>query len=176
MSIEFNSFLSYYENAPDLNNLTTRENSRGRSTNENMTRFFINLGRKDRLNPAKLIGLINEQNIGDKVEIGSIDILDTFSFFEIDKNYEGETLASFEINKPDFNGRNVNIEITKTDRGSGGRRRRVSSSGGGFKGRNRKKSPGEKSFPNKGFGRKREDRKNKRTSSVEGGSRKRRRG
>ncbi|HAO15883.1 MAG TPA: DEAD/DEAH box helicase [Tenacibaculum sp.] len=176
VSIEFNSFLSYYENAPDLNNLTTRENSRGRSTNENMTRFFINLGRKDRLNPAKLIGLINEQNIGDKVEIGSIDILDTFSFFEIDKNYEGETLASFEINKPDFNGRNVNIEITKTDRGSGGRRRRVSSSGGGFKGRNRKKSPGEKSFPNKGFGRKREDRKNKRTSSVEGGSRKRRRG
>lgn len=176
VSIEFNSFLSYYENAPDLNNLTTRENSRGRSTNENMTRFFINLGRKDRLNPAKLIGLINEQNIGDKVEIGSIDILDTFSFFEIDKNYEGETLASFEINKPDFNGRNVNIEITKTDRGSGGRRRRGSSSGGGFKGRNRKKSPGEKSFPNKGFGRKREDRKNKRTSSVEGGSRKRRRG
>lgn len=176
VSIEFNSFLSYYENAPDLNNLTTKENSRGRSTNDNMTRFFINLGRKDRLNPAKLIGLINEQNIVDKVEIGSIDILDTFSFFEIDKNYEGETLASFEINRPDFNGRNVNIEITKTDRGSGGRRRRGSSSGGGFKGRNRKKSTGEKSFPNKGFGRKREDRKNKRTGSVEGGSRKRRRG
>ncbi|WP_440880924.1 DEAD/DEAH box helicase [Tenacibaculum sp. C7A-26P2] len=176
VSIEFNSFLSYYENAPDLNNLTTKENSRGRSTNDNMTRFFINLGRKDRLNPAKLIGLINEQNIGDKVEIGSIDILDTFSFFEIDKNYEGETLASFEINRPDFNGRNVNIEITKTDRGSGGRRRRGSSSGGGFKGRNRKKSTGEKSFSSKGFGRKREDRKNKRTSSVEGGSRKRRRG
>ena len=86
-----------------------------------MTRFFINIGRKDSLNPGKLIGLINEQNIGDKVEIGAIDILDTFSFFEIDKNYEDATLAAFLDNQPDFDGRSVNVEITKKERG-GGRR------------------------------------------------------
>jgi ATP-dependent RNA helicase DeaD len=86
-----------------------------------MTRFFINIGRKDSLNPGKLIGLINEQNIGNKVEIGSIDILDTFSFFEIDKNYEEKTLEAFQNNSPDFEGRSVNIEITKKDRSRGGR-------------------------------------------------------
>ncbi|CAL2093495.1 DEAD/DEAH box helicase [Tenacibaculum sp. 190524A02b] len=147
VSIEFNSFLSYYENAPDLNDLNSRENSRGRSTNENMTRFFINLGRKDKLNPAKLIGLINEQGIGDKVEIGAIDILDTFSFFEIDKNFESKTLEAFGDNEPDFNGRNVNIEITKSDRGGGRRRKR---NNGGFN-----KSRNGSSSNNKKFGRRR---------------------
>ena len=122
VSLEFNTMLAYYENAKDLNDLSSRDNSRARTENENMTRFFINIGRKDSLNPAKLIGLINDQNIGDKVEIGSIDILDTFSFFEIDKNFEDKTLEAFSSNQPDFDGRSVNIEITKKERSGGGRR------------------------------------------------------
>ncbi|AUC84476.1 DEAD/DEAH box helicase [Polaribacter sp. ALD11] len=122
VSLEFNTMLAYYENAKDLNDLSSRDNSRARTENENMTRFFINIGRKDNLNPGKLIGLINEQNIGDKVEIGSIDILDTFSFFEIDKNFEDKTLEAFSSNQPDFDGRSVNIEITKKERSGGGRR------------------------------------------------------
>jgi ATP-dependent RNA helicase DeaD len=136
--------LAYYENAKDLNDLSSKDNSRARTENENMTRFFINIGRKDNLNPGKLIGLINEQNIGDKVEIGSIDILDTFSFFEIDKNFEDKTLEAFSSNQPDFDGRSVNIEITKKERASGGGRR-----GGG----------GRKPFGGKkegGFGRRRD--------------------
>ncbi len=144
VSLEFNSFLSYYENATDLNDLSSRDSSRGgRGTSENMTRFFINIGRKDSLNPARLIGLINDQNIGDKIEIGAIDILDTFSFFEIDKNFEEKTLEAFTSNQPEFEGRGVNIEITKKERG-GGR------SGGGRRGK--------KPFGNKdggGFGRRR---------------------
>ncbi|MEE9406597.1 MAG: DEAD/DEAH box helicase [Polaribacter sp.] len=122
VSLEFNTMLKYYENSKDLNDLSSRENSRARAIDENMTRFFINIGRKDNLNPGKLIGLINEQNIGDKVEIGSIDILDTFSFFEIDKNFEDKTLEAFAANQPDFDGRSVNIEITKKERSGGGRR------------------------------------------------------
>ena len=143
VSLEFNSFLSYYENAADLNNLSTRDNSRsGRGTSENMTRFFINIGRKDSLNPAKLIGLINDQKITDGLDIGAIDILDTFSFFEVDKNFEEQTLAAFAANDPDFNGRGVNIEITKKERSFGG--------GGGRRGK--------KPFGNKdggGYGRRR---------------------
>ena len=122
VSLEFNSMLAYYENSKDLNDLG-RENSRSRATADNMTSFFINIGRKDSLNPAKLIGLINDQEIGDKIEIGSIDILDTFSFFEIDKNYENQTLEAFGTNQPDFDGRSVNVEITKKERSGGGKRR-----------------------------------------------------
>ena len=145
VSLEFNTMLKYYENSKDLNDLSSRDNSRARTENENMTRFFINIGRKDSLNPGTLIGLINDQNIGDKVEIGSIDILDTFSFFEIDKNFEEKTLEAFASNQPDFEGRSVNIEITKKERSGGGRRggRKPfggKKEGGGF-GRRREGSP-----------------------------------
>ncbi len=161
VSLEFNSFLSYYQNAEDLNDLSSsrdRDSGGGRrgGNDENMTRFFINLGRKDKLNPAKLIGLINDQEIGDKIEIGAIDILDTFSFFEIDKSYKEAALKAFSENEPDFNGRYVNIEVTKKERGnknSRGRRRGTDNYGGNNKKRNYKKNNSDKSF--KGFGRRR---------------------
>ncbi|APG64677.1 DEAD/DEAH box helicase [Tenacibaculum todarodis] len=158
VSLEFNKFLSYYENSKDLNDMSSnRDSSRRGASNENMTRFFINIGRKDKLNPARLIGLINDQNIGNKVEIGAIDILDTFSFFELDKNFEAATLDAFQANSPDFEGRGVNIEITKKREG-GGRKR----GGGGrrsFGGGDRKSGGGS-------FGRRRssEGSSNKRSS------------
>ena len=158
VSLEFNSFLSYYENAKDLNDLSSRDNSRGgRSVDENMTRFFINIGRKDSLNPAKLIGLINDQKITDNIEIGAIDILDTFSFFEIDKKFEEETLSTFSNNQPEFSGRGVNIEITKKERGGGGGARR-----------------GRKPFGNKdggGFGKRRSSERSSGGRRSEGGDR-----
>jgi len=82
VSIEFNTFLTYYENAPDLNDSehmrgVERNADRGskRRDDENMTRFFINIGKKDKLNPARLIGLINDQRIAKNIEIGQIEIL-----------------------------------------------------------------------------------------------------
>lgn len=130
VSVEFNKFLKYYSNSRDLNEAERtssrgeRSDDRGKSRDdENMTRFFINLGRKDELNPGKLIGLINDQNITDNVEIGQIEILDTFSFFELDKNFTDETIAAFgDVN---LNGRSVNVEITQKKKrtgGGGGRR------------------------------------------------------
>ena len=119
VSIEFNTFLSYYENAPDLNDSEHMRgtDSRGKKRNdENMTRFFINIGRKDRLNPSRLMGLINEQEIAKNVEIGQIEILDTFSFFELDSNYEKETIAAFQNNDVEFDGRSVSVEVTKNKR------------------------------------------------------------
>ena len=97
VSVEFNKFLKHYANSRDLNDSErSRKDDRGKSRDdENMTRFFVNLGRKDQLNPGKLIGLINDQNITDNVEIGQIEILDTFSFFELDKNFTDETIEAF---------------------------------------------------------------------------------
>jgi ATP-dependent RNA helicase DeaD len=130
VSIEFSSFLKYYANAGDLNDLSRNKgrdrDSRGkRRDDENMSRFFINIGRKDKLNPARLIGLINDQKISKNIEIGQIEILDTFSFFELDKNFEKETLAAFTRDSNiEFEGRGVNVEITEKKRaGSRGGRR-----------------------------------------------------
>ncbi|NLP56939.1 DEAD/DEAH box helicase [Lutibacter sp. B1] len=153
VSIEFNTFLTYYENAPDLNDSEHMKgiDSRGKRRNdENMTRFFINIGRKDKLNPSRLIGLINDQKIGQNIEIGQIEILDTFSFFELDKNYESNTISAFEQNDVTFDGRKVNVEITTKQRtGRGGR-------SNGNRKRTRDNKP-KNDFG--GFGRKRSDNK-----------------
>jgi len=167
VSLEFNTFLTYYQNAPDLNdsdqmrgsdrNSDRDSDTRGkRRDDENMSRFFINIGRKDNLNPARLIGLINDQKIAKNIEIGQIEILDTFSFFELDKNYQEETIASFKENGADFEGRNVNVEITEKKRSgrSGG------SSDRGDKGGDRSRSRDKKPAGDfGGFGRKRPDTK-----------------
>ncbi len=171
VSLEFNTFLAYYENAKDLNDFSKESTKADRRTSEDMTRFFINIGRKDRLNPASLIGLINDQNIGDKIEIGAIDILDTFSFFELDKDYTDKALEAFAENQPDFGGRSVQIEITKKTRDGGGSRggRRSgkkpfgNKNEGGFgrrrseetSGKRRSNSSSRKPANNKGFGRRR---------------------
>jgi len=147
ISKEFNAFLEYYANAKDINDTgrSRERDDRGRQRDdENMTRFFINLGRKDQLTPPRLMGLINDQKITNNIEIGQIEILDTFSFFELDKNFEKETLDAFLSNEPQFEGRNVNVEVTKKRRGGGGRggnhrggggRRR--DGGGGYRGGDR---------------------------------------
>ena len=188
VSLEFNSFLSYYENAHDLNDLSRARNNergergdrdrgergerRGRRDDENMSRFFINIGRKDKLNPARLIGLINEQAIAKNIEIGQIEILDTFSFFELDKNFTSETVDAFQKNDVSFEGRGVNVEITEKKRAGsrGGRRSGGGRSGGGRNHRGsggerrerRSKPAGENKSPKEmntsGFGRSRKDR------------------
>jgi ATP-dependent RNA helicase DeaD len=173
VSLEFNTFLSYYENAPDLNDSdqmrrSDRDTRGKRRDDENMTRFFINIGRKDKLNPARLIGLINDQQIAKNIEIGQIEILDTFSFFELDKNYTDETISSFQKGDVSFEGRGVNVEITekkRSGRSDGGSRRRRddgdknsnSRSGGGRRRSKDRKTSGGGDFS--GFGRKRSDNK-----------------
>ena len=143
VSVEFNQFLAYYEDAEDLNGDDSKE--RRRSSDENFTRFYINLGKMDRLNPAKLMGIINENLNKNDVEIGQIEILKSFSFFEIDKAYADEVLKAFK--NAEYNGRSIIVEITtkpkRRDRGGRSRRKfsgERRSGGGGYGGR--KKSSG----------------------------------
>ncbi len=128
VSIEFNQFLSYYENSQDLNGDDSRE--RRRSSDENFTRFYINLGKMDDLNPARLIGLINENLKERNVEIGQIEILKNFSFFEIDKKVADQILKTF--TNVEFEGRAVIVEVTtKPKSSSRGRDRKRGGFGGG---------------------------------------------
>jgi ATP-dependent RNA helicase DeaD len=115
VSIEFNQFLSYYENSRDLNGDESK--SKGRSSDDSFTRFYINLGKMDKINPAKLIGFINENLRKRDVEIGQIEILKSFSFFEIDKNYRDDVLEKFK--NTEFNGRNVIVEVTNKPKSRG---------------------------------------------------------
>ena len=118
---EFSRFISYYKNARDVNVFSAKKSSRSRtdrksrgrdnSSKNNFTRFHINIGTKHRLNPLKLISLINESLNSDIHEIGKIEILKTFSFFEIDSVVAQELLES--LNETKFNNVKVMVDISK---------------------------------------------------------------
>ncbi|MCF6222502.1 MAG: DEAD/DEAH box helicase [Flavobacteriaceae bacterium] len=128
VSIEFNQFLSYYENSRDLNSDDSKDRDRSRSSDDSFTRFYINIGKMDDLNPARLIGFINENLEKNDVEIGQIEILKSFSFFEIDKNYSDDVLEKFKDSE--FNNRNIIVEVTTKPK-SRGRNRAKRNFGGG---------------------------------------------
>lgn len=119
VSIEFNQFLSYYENARDLNN-NDEPLGRKRPGDESLTRFYINQGKMDNLTPARLIGLINECLRKRDVEIGQIEILKSFSFFEIDKDFSRDVVDK--MNEATFNNRQVIVEITAKAKGKRNKR------------------------------------------------------
>jgi len=118
VSVEFNRFLSYYQDAPDLNlsrsessSSDSREPKRQRGTA--FSRFFINIGLKDNINVSTLIGYLNRNLKGQKIEIGKVEIMKKFSFFEMDKEYENEVLTVFK--NADFDDKEVVVELSKPE-------------------------------------------------------------
>jgi ATP-dependent RNA helicase DeaD len=124
VSVEFNRFLDYYKNADDLNKPSGKDRERGSSrTSENMTRFFINLGKTDDLKPTSVIGLIKDYSGSKDLDIGDIDIKQNFSFFETESEYKDVLIKN--MNGQDFNGRKISLEIASArtdDRGDRGDR------------------------------------------------------
>ena len=96
VSVEFNRFLEYYKNLPDL---TAPETSRSKKSKSKFsgqfTRFFINIGKKEELKPQFLIGLVNDLTGQKNIQIGEIEIMKSFSFFEVDSAYADIVLKSF---------------------------------------------------------------------------------
>jgi len=110
VSVEFNRFLNYYKNSPDLNKPEeSRKSSKRRNSSEGFTRFFLNLGKTDDLKPTTVIGMIKDFSGIKDIDIGAIDIMQNFSFFETDSNYTDKILKGFK-NK-ELNNRKIVLEI-----------------------------------------------------------------
>jgi ATP-dependent RNA helicase DeaD len=118
VSVEFNRFLDYYRNLPDISSPTegkSREKVKS-GKRANYTRFFINLGTTDGLKPAQLIGLINDYTGIRNIDIGEIDIMKNFSFFEADSNYQAEVIEGFKGQR--LKKREISVEVAEKRRGS----------------------------------------------------------
>lgn len=88
-----------------------RRRGNSRSGNPNATRMFINVGRLDRVNVNTMRKLLNDANITDE-EIYDIDIMEKFSFIEIDNSKVDDVFVA--LNGIMMNGRRVNTEISNT--------------------------------------------------------------
>jgi ATP-dependent RNA helicase DeaD len=123
VSLEFNKFLEYYKNAPDLNvshgakkQLEKRAGQRRDSThtssrNPKFTRFFLNVGRRQGIMPQGLIGKINGIPGVGRIKVGKIEILRNSALLEADSKYTSQILDAFQHVK--INGKAVSIEVSK---------------------------------------------------------------
>ena len=131
VSLEFNRFLEYYRDAKDLNveedkrQSSERSDSQSRSRkgnryddDRNLTRMFVSVGRKDRIMRQQLIGLINEVTKTRGIEIGRIDIMDNYSFIDIDSGAVKKVLKAFA--NSNYNPDGVRIEVASERDSSGG--------------------------------------------------------
>lgn len=109
-SIEFNRFLDYYRNAPDLNGDASRSRDGAVSNYASGSRFFINLGRMDGLEKSQMLEVIDEFTGLEKKDIGRIEIKGAFSFFEVEKGNEDKVLKGFQ--GVEYQGRPVRVEVT----------------------------------------------------------------
>ena len=93
LSREFGRFLRYYANAPEITEVSTKDKGRPdnhnkkkgehRTAEEGYVRLFLNIGKIDGMYAREIIGLINKNVRGDKVEVGRIDLMKNFSFVEV---------------------------------------------------------------------------------------------
>ncbi|MDB5120601.1 MAG: box helicase [Sphingobacteriales bacterium] len=154
-SLEFNRFLEYYKNAPDLNAPAheERSNDRDRGTDRSFkssvsagyTRLFMNLGSVDDFTRGDMLGFIcNNSKISGK-SIGKIDLKGVFTFFEVENAHVEQVQQAFK--SVDFQGRSVRIELAGEREGGGGERsgNREGGNRGRFGTRERSSGGGERS-------------------------------
>jgi ATP-dependent RNA helicase DeaD len=126
VSTEFNRFLDYYKNAPDLNVATGRD--RPSVSVNGITKLFINLGELDNLDSSTMKEYISEVSGVATNLIVNIDVKSSFSFVEV--KTEAAEIISGTFKNIQYNNRNVRIE----SRGDSGVEKR--SFGGGNGGSN----------------------------------------
>lgn len=120
-SVEFSRFYNYYDKAKDLNIEAQNSSSKDGGKSENSTRYFINVGRKDGYDWMSLKDFLKEVLELGRDDVFKVDVKDSFSFFNTEKEHEAKVLEFFTDFK--HNGRFVNVEVS-TDRGGGRSRNR----------------------------------------------------
>lgn len=149
-SVEFNRFFNYYQKSKDLSAVQSRDSDRdsdrdsgGRDYNKssNDSRYFINVGRKDGYDWMKLKDFLKEVLELGRDDVFKVDVKESFSFFNTEKEHQEKVLAFFTDYKHD--GRFVNVEVSEDKGRGGGRRDRGrgrDNKRGGFSGGGRRRS------------------------------------
>jgi ATP-dependent RNA helicase DeaD len=110
VSTEFNRFLEYYKNAPDLNANAQRDhsgNERG-FERKGVVKLFVSLGAMDSLDKDSLKDYISATAGIDRSMITWADVRNSFSFIEVKMEVLTEILNAFSEQR--YRGRKVRIE------------------------------------------------------------------
>ena len=129
VSLEFNRFLDYYKNAPEIEQpkvndkkAETKKSRKGdkekvgRKAEKGYTRLFLNLGKTDGFYTNQIIDLVNRNLKKERIQIGRIDLMQNFSFFEVIQEQAPQVIKA--LNKVVLSGgRKVCVEIAGENTG-----------------------------------------------------------
>lgn len=133
VSMEFNRFLEYYSNAPEIetpsmNDRRSEREPKGRKDHgsarekterkaeKGYTRLFLNVGKTDGFYANQIIELINRNMKKQRTTIGRIDLMQNFSFFEVAENQAQDVIKA--LNKVNLNGgRKIVVEVAGDNNG-----------------------------------------------------------
>ena len=116
VSLEFNRMIDYYKDADEIETVDEkasrreRNGKRSRQAEEGFVRLFINFGKKDGMFTNQLIELVNRCVKG-KVRIGRIDLMENFSFFEVEEEEARRVVKT--MNGFELDGRRISVEFAQ---------------------------------------------------------------
>ena len=120
VSHEFNRFFEYYRDKDEIETVSdskkeqrVREENKGpRKAEAGYVRMHINLGKIDRFNLRGLMAMLND-NTRRRVDVGRVDLMKKFSFFEVDEKETENVLRAFR--GLTWNGRRVVVEVAQEE-------------------------------------------------------------
>jgi ATP-dependent RNA helicase DeaD len=111
VSLEFNRFLDYYKNSEDLNYVERSPRERAEriergerpergergdyASKGNRVRLKINVGEREGIDPKRFLGIINDVTGDKSINIGSIEVTNKFTFFDVFADQVEKVVSSF---------------------------------------------------------------------------------
>lgn len=120
---EFGRFMQYYASAPEIEEVkagkadksdkaderAARKRDRNHTPESGYTRLFINIGKMDGIHTSQIIEQINQRLHGPRIDIGRIDLMKSFSFFEVPTDAAQDVVGA--LSGSVMKGRRINVEI-----------------------------------------------------------------
>lgn len=130
LSLEFNRLLEYYRDAPKIDFIDEKPSKKERAKEEHqarsdkdkdrrtaergMARIYVNVGKADGFYAGNLIDLLNKHVAGDRVDVGRIDLLPSYSLFDVKKADATRVVGA--LKGCEFFGKRIFSEIADPDR------------------------------------------------------------
>lgn len=132
LSLEFRRLLEYYKDAPKID-LIDEKPSRGRkdrdraesqprnkedkdrrTASKGMERIYVNVGKRDGFYAGNLIEMLNKSIPGQRVDVGRIDLMPSYSLFDVKKSDARKVVGA--LKGADFLGKRLYSEIAEADK------------------------------------------------------------
>ena len=130
LSLEFNRLLNYYKDAPKIDFIdekpskkdrkdkdreprSPREKDR-RTAEKGMARIYVNVGKADGFYAGNLIEILNKSINGQRVDVGRIDLMPSYSLFDVKKGDAHRVVSA--LKGAEFFGKRLYSEIADAER------------------------------------------------------------